>query len=267
MVDGTPTSVGGDVTLAGDSSDNQAQLEATVAGILAGAFGVPVGAVEVSAEFTVGGRRLAAGTWTFEFEVVTTKANADAVSSDVLQQAFVNDGFVEVVIGQVDVVTMTSQPTGAPTGAPTGTPTDAPSGTPTDAPTTPLPAITAPLPAPTATPELSVSEDEVVSGEASSSSAVIVLGGIVVVVLFVAILLPALCKRRLRALFGRKGNNNALPQVSKSNSLDSSGMEWDVDKKQGAALENIEGGQMQSTPRGSPRGHWHRQYELSVEQI
>jgi hypothetical protein len=77
--------------------------------------------------------------------------------------------------------------------------------------------------------------------QADSSATVFVIGAAAVVALLVAVLIPTLCRRKCRALFGAKNANNRPTNVSKTSDVPEapvaapSNHDWDVDASQDRA--------------------------------
>jgi hypothetical protein len=228
--------------LGGDSAD-EAALVTDMTATLASHFSVDPSIIVVAAEFTAdrrmeGGRRLAAGTFKMSYEIITIASKASAIRDLVFAEA---DFIAAITIAMPSSITVlsVSEPT-------LETVTDAPTAAPTETPGRDGEEGPALLDQGRADDVAHVSS----ASEADSSSTVIVLGIAAFVVLFIAVLVPTLCRRRLHALFGKKGNNNAVPTSNNVNdtigdkierSIAGEKMDWDVDrcaKEQASQAQN-----------------------------
>jgi hypothetical protein len=219
--------------LSGDSADETA-LVTDMTATLASHFSVDPSIIVVTAEFTAdrrmeGGRRLAPGTFKMSYEIITIASKASAIRDLVFAEA----DFIAAITALMPSATVmsVSEPTLETVGAQA---TDAPTAAPTETPGRDGEEGPAQL-------EQGGAEVARVSSasEADSSSTVIVLGVAAFVVLFIMVLVPTLCRRRLSALFGKKGNNNAVPTSNNVNdtigdkierSIAGEKMDWDVDR-------------------------------------
>lgn len=114
-----------------------------------------------------------------------------------------------------------------------------------------------PAPAPE-TPVNTGRTASVAASQADSSATVFILGAVAFVVLFVAVLVPTLCRHRIRRLLGLKGGNqNLVSNASSSNkAAEQQSHDWDVDSKAGEATmgltkeEAINMGVIQASAKG-----------------
>jgi hypothetical protein len=207
----------GEVVLAGDSTDDAEVLKAKATSALAASFGIDASSVTVALTFVPGeqgGRRLAAGTWTISYEIIATAASAALANSE-SYATDLSGQFAEQSL-TVDPGTISAPTLEAVTSPSTDEPTDAPAPDPARG----GPTLTA-----------GTEGQTVAAREAESSSTVFILGIAAFVVLFLAVLIPTLCKRRIRALLGMKAPNAnaAIPAVDEDNA--DRDHDWDVDNK------------------------------------
>jgi hypothetical protein len=214
-----------------DSTDTAAAIEADITNTLATLFSADPTLIIVSAVFIAdrrlesAERRLAAGVFQCNIEVITEESSTTFINDNDwpngtvpsnVSDVFTSDNWTLISFDTPTVQQWTLTQTATTSATPdTPAPTQAPVRVAEPAAATPAAA-------------------------ASSSTTVIILAGVGLLLLFVAVLVPTLCRRRLRALLGLKANNNNAAAPSNAPVDTESPSEkkanvhhWDVDTAKG----------------------------------